>query len=89
MTIESDSAAIFATATSLWDECQILSETEPLISLSCEFKGLDSLMRLLMEIAGTLEMWATKNVAFDQFIEVWPYYLHENFDLSPNSARIF
>jgi len=82
MTEERDPAAIFAMATSLWDECEKASLRDPMLCLSLEFEGMDSLMRLVMDIAMKFEDWACANIDFTRFTDVWPYFLEIHFGYS-------
>lgn len=72
-------AAIFAIATSLWQECHRHAKIDPNINLSEAYSGIDGLMREVMRIATHFEKWACRNVDFDQLTDPWPYYLEEHF----------
>lgn len=74
-----DSAAIFAIATSLWEECHKHAKTDPSVNLSDAYSGIDGLMREVMRIAALFESWACEHVDFDQLTEVWPYMLEDRF----------
>ncbi|HUG13340.1 MAG TPA: hypothetical protein VMM36_20155 [Opitutaceae bacterium] len=75
----SDPAAIFAIATSLWDECHNYAAADSSINLSDAHSGMDGLMREVMRIAMLFESWACENVDFNQLTEVWPYLLEDRF----------
>jgi hypothetical protein len=75
----SDPAAIFAIATSLWDECQNYAAADSSINLSDAYSGMDGLMREVMRIASLFESWACQNVDFNQLTDVWPYLLEDRF----------
>ena len=74
-----DPAAIFATATSLWQECHNHAKTDPSINLSDAYSGIDGLMREVIRIATLFEFWACEHVDFDQLTDVWPYMLEDRF----------
>lgn len=75
----SDPAAIFAIATSLWNECHKHAATDRSINLSDAYSGIDGLMREIMRIAAQFEAWACKHVNFDKLTDVWPYMLEDRF----------
>lgn len=70
-----DSAAVFASALSLWDECN----KRPDLNLSECYNGIDQLMREVMRIANQFETWSCLHIAFDELDEVWPYLLEDKF----------
>lgn len=74
-----DPAAIFAIATSLWDECHKHAAADHSINLSDAYSGIDGLMREVMRIATLFESWASEHVDFDQLTDVWPYMLEDRF----------
>jgi hypothetical protein len=78
-TISLDPAAIFAIATSLWQECHKHAAVNFSINLSDSFSGNDGLMREVMRIATVFESWSCDHVDFDQLTEVWPYLLEDRF----------
>lgn len=49
------------------------------INLSEAYKGGDQFMREVMRVAHEFELWASAHVNFDEFDEVWPYFLHDHF----------
>ena len=74
-----DPAAIFAIATSLWQECHKHAASDANINLSDSYSGIDGLMREVMRIAALFESWACEHVDFDQLTDVWPYMLEDRF----------
>ena len=78
-TVTIDSAAIFAIAVSLWQECHQKASADESLNLSNAYSGLDGLMRKVMSIATTFEHWACLHVDFDQLTEPWPYLLAAHF----------
>jgi len=74
-----DPAAIFGSAHSLYTACLDADESDPKLNLSEVFKGHDSLMRLVMVIGERFELWALKHVSFEDFGDVWPYFVQQNF----------
>jgi hypothetical protein len=90
-----DSAAVFASALSLWQVCQKLAASDAKLNLSGSYNGLDQFMRELMRIANQFEIWACMHVDFNETNDVWPYFLEDKFgeacmaDLSPDSLAQF
>ena len=78
MLVNPDSAAVFAVALSLWEICEKQAR-ETGFNISECYKGVDQFMREVMRIANEFENWACHHVNFNQFNEVWPYYLGDNF----------
>lgn len=76
--VEPDSAAIFAIALSLWEICE-KRRRENDWNISACYNGYDQFMRELIKVASLFEEWACGHVNFDEFSEVWPYYLGDNF----------
>lgn len=76
-----DPAAVFAAATSLWQEChkQAATTVNPRVNLSDAYSGVDGLMREVMRIATLFESWACTHVNFDELTDVWPYLLEDRF----------
>ena len=74
-----DPAAIFAIATSLWDECHKHAAADHSINLSDAYSGIDCLMREVMRIATLFESWACQHVDFNQLDDVWPYLMEDHF----------
>jgi len=77
--IEPDPAAVFACAHSLWEACRNEASQNPAVDLSADYSGWDQLMREVMRIGVMFETWASENVLFDEFDEVWPYFMGDNF----------
>lgn len=73
-----DQAAVFAAAMSLWEECEQQAARDGL-DLSVCYNGWDQLMREVMRVATSFEVWSCEHVAFEEFSEVWPYFLRDNF----------
>lgn len=76
---ESDPAAVFSAATSLWQECLKQAAVEPHVNLSDCYSGMDGLMREVMRIATLFEAWSCKHVIFEELNDVWPYMLEDRF----------
>jgi hypothetical protein len=74
-----DPAAVFACATSLWDRCHELGETDRHLNLSECYNGIDEFMRVVMRVGARFENWACDHVDFEQLTDVWPYILHDRF----------
>ena len=74
-----DPAAIFAIATSLWQECHKHASIDPKINLSDAYAGIDGFMREVMRIATRFESWSCDHVDFDQLTDVWTYLLADRF----------
>jgi hypothetical protein len=77
-TERSDLAAIFACATSLWQECERCARSDRLDLGEC-YNGMDQLMRVVMTIANRFEQWSCEHVEFASFPLVWAYFLEEKF----------
>lgn len=76
---QSDPAAIFACALSLWSSCQEAAASQPELNLSECYQGMDQLMREVMRVGEEFEKWACRHVAFHELDDVWPYFLEERF----------
>lgn len=76
---QSDPAAIFACALSLWSSCQGAAASQPELNLSECYQGMDQLMREVMRVGEEFEKWACRHVAFHELDDVWPYFLEERF----------
>jgi hypothetical protein len=74
-----DPAAVFATATSLWQACHKLAVADQLVDLSESYSGKDGLMREVMRIGSQFEAWACSHIAFEELDDVWPYLLEDRF----------
>jgi hypothetical protein len=74
-----DPAAIFAIATSLWDQCHNHALADSSMNLSDAYGGANGLMREVMRVATLFESWSCEHVAFDQLTDVWPYLLEDRF----------
>jgi hypothetical protein len=77
-TVDPDSAAVFSIALSLWEACE-KNWRENHFNISACYNGVDQFMREVMRIANQFENWACCHVDFNEFNEVWPYYLGDNF----------
>ncbi len=86
--VEPDSAAVFAIALSLWEAWEKLSRKKH-FNLSQCYNGVDQFMREVMRVANQFENWACRNVNFDEFNEVWPYYLGDKFGTTCLSVMFF
>jgi hypothetical protein len=75
----SDSAAVFASALSLWEASRKREAADGRLSLSERFNGLDEFMRKVMRIATQFEAWACLHLDFDLLDGVWPYLLKDEF----------
>ena len=90
-----DPAAIFAIAHSLWAECHRRAATEPRLSLSDCYSGMDGFMSEIMRVATSFETWSCLHVDFAELTDVWPYFLQDHFgreclsDLLPESLSAF
>jgi hypothetical protein len=73
-----DPAAVFAAALSLWESSRHRVKCARM-NLSDAYSGWDQFMREIMRIAELFEDWACRHVAFEQWGEVWPYYLGDRF----------
>ena len=79
--VEPDSAAVFTIANSLWEICEKRSRQNNFNISEC-YKGVDQFIREIMRIANLFENWACQHVNFNEFDEVWAYYLGDNFGKS-------
>lgn len=75
---EPDTAAVFAAASSLWEKSCEHARVEALNLSDC-YNGWDQLMREVMRIAARFERWSCEHVAFEEWSEVWPYFLGDHF----------
>ena len=75
----SDPAAVFASALSLWQECQKHASADKKINFSESYNGVDQFMREVMRVANLFETWACAHINFDQTNDVWPYLLEDKF----------
>ena len=87
-TVDPDSAAVFAIALSLWETWEELARDKKYDLSEC-YNGIDQFMREVMRVAQQFEDWACRNVNFDEFNEVWPYYLGDKFGAACLSAMSF
>ncbi len=76
---EIDTAGVFAAATSIWSACEKRAKADPALNLSEAYNGMDQLMREVMRVGEMFENWACLHVAFEEFSEVWPYFLQDRF----------
>jgi hypothetical protein len=74
-----DPAAVFASALSLWEECQKQANADTNLNFSGSYNGFDQFMREIMRVANDFEAWACAHVNFDEFNDVWPYLLQDRF----------
>jgi hypothetical protein len=79
--IEPDPAAVFTIAHSLWEICEKRSHQNNFNISEC-YNGVDQFIREIMRIANLFENWACHHINFDEFDEVWAYYLGDNFGKS-------
>jgi len=86
--VEPDSAAIFAAARSLW-EIGHQRAHENQWNLSECYHGADQFMREVMRIANLFECWACRHVNFNEWNDVWPYYLDDHFGAACLSVLAF
>lgn len=77
--IESDPAAAFATALSLWESCKARAEADSTMNLSETYHGMDQFMRVVVEIGNRFETWACQHVDFNSLNDVWTYLLEDRF----------
>ena len=75
----SDPAAEFAMAVSLRAACEKKEEGDARLNLSEAYNGMDEFWREVVRVGVLFEKWACRHVAFDHLVEVWPYFLEENF----------
>jgi len=76
---ESDSAAVFGAALSLYEACHEAAARDPHLNLSDCYNGMDEFMREMMRVANLFEAWACRHVAFEELADVWPYFLEDKF----------
>lgn len=74
-----DPAAVFASAISLWQECNRRAAGAHGLALSECYNGMDEFMREVMRVAHQFEDWACSHIAFEELPDVWPYLLEEKF----------
>ncbi len=74
-----DSAAVFASALSLWQSCNKRVTSDQHLNLSECYNGMDQFMREIMRIANRFEAWACSHLVFDELNDVWPYLLEDKF----------
>jgi hypothetical protein len=94
-TILPDSAAVFASALSLWQVCQKHAADDTKLNLSECYNGMDQFMREVMRVANQFETWSCLHIDFDELNDVWPYLLDDRFGetclavLSPSALAQF
>ncbi len=94
-TVLPDSAAVFASALSLWQVCQKDAARNAKLNLGGCYNGMDEFMRELMRVANQFETWACRHIDFNETHEAWPYLLENKFGeacltaLSPASLKQF
>lgn len=76
---ESDPAAVFAAATSLWQACHQREANDPALNLAAAYQGMDELMRVVMRVAEYFEAWACRHVVFTHIDATWSYLLIDRF----------
>jgi hypothetical protein len=74
-----DPAGVFASALSLWQECQKQAISDKNINFSASYNGFDEFMREIMRVANQFETWACAHVNFNEISDVWPYLLQDKF----------
>jgi hypothetical protein len=74
-----DQAGVFASALSLWQECQKQAKRDEKLNFSESYNGFDEFMRQIMRVASQFESWACAHVNFHEFSDVWPYLLQDRF----------
>jgi hypothetical protein len=79
LNIDSDPAAVFAAAFSLWESINDEAAHDPKLNLSECYNGMDQLMREVMRIANQFETWSCTHVEFNELNDVWPYLLQDRF----------
>lgn len=90
-----DSAAVFATALSLWKACQKHAAAKPELNFSEAYHGMDQFMREIMRVANQFEEWACRHIDFNKLDQTWPYLLADGFGdtclqvLSPAYLTLF
>lgn len=75
---EVDPAGVFAGALSIWNACNKQAEADPNLNLSEAYNGIDQLMRETMRVGEMFESSASRHVAFEEFSEVWPYFVEDH-----------
>jgi hypothetical protein len=83
-----DPAAVFASALSLWQECQKQAKSDVNLNFSESYNGFDQFMREIMRVATQFETWACQHIDFDEFTDVWPYFLEGKFGKQCLSAML-
>jgi len=76
---DTDPAAVFACALSLWTACHERAAADLNIDLSGSYQGVDEFMRVVMRIGTQFEVWACDHVSFEELSDVWPYLLEDQF----------
>jgi len=76
---ETDPAAVFAAALSLWKAVHEHRARNPDFNLSETYNGEDEFMRVVMRVGHKFEEWACVHVVFEETEEVWPYDLEDRF----------
>jgi hypothetical protein len=74
-----DPAAILGAACSLKRVWIDDVDLETRLQLAQRLPGVDSVMREILQIATRFEVWACRNVDFEEWDEVWPYFLEAEF----------
>jgi len=77
--LQSDPAAIFGCALSLWQECKKQFESDEHLNLSECYNGIDEFMRVVMRVAIRFEDWACLHIDFNELDDVWPYKMEDRF----------
>ena len=77
--INSDPAAVFACAHSLWSACHELAAQQKDLNISECFNGVDEFMREAMRVGNQFELWSCEHINFDETNDVWPYLLQDKF----------
>jgi hypothetical protein len=83
-----DPAAVFASALSLWQECQKRANEDKNLNFSESYSGFDQFMREIMRVATQFETWACQHIDFAELNHVWPYFLEGEFGLKCLSAML-
>lgn len=76
---DSDPAAIFACALSLWIECMRHSQSDRKVNLTECYNGADEFMRVIMRAGTEFENWACTHVEFEHVDICWIYLLERRF----------
>jgi len=74
---QTDPAAVFGSALSLWREKP--ARAPEYANLSECYNGGDEFMRVVMRVATRFEEWASLHIAFEDIDDVWPYLLEDKF----------